>query len=64
MVVVLRVEEDGWRVYEAACVMRPGEHWEADKIVAIAYARQYGKKLDRDHARRYFYIPDNVRFAL
>ena len=63
MVAVLCESARGWRVYEAACVIRRGEHWEADKLEAIAYAHQWGNTLDAGRARRYFHIPKDMRFA-
>ena len=60
MVAVLCEAVDGWRVYEAACVLRPGADYDGDKAVAVAYAQKFGNKLDRPRARRYFNITDDM----
>lgn len=60
-VAVLTFAPDGWRVYEAACVVPAGD--EAARQEAISWCRRSGNKLSPDEARRYFNITSDMKFA-
>ena len=62
-VAVLSHAPDGWRCYEAFCVLHPGDKWEEDKAAAVAWTRAYGNKLTPEQAKRYFNITSDMEFA-